>query len=378
MLAEYGADVIKIESRTYPDFIRLIMGTEMTPSFASSSRSKRSFGVNAKKPKGNAFLHELARQADIVIENNSTGTMDDMGVGYDTLHALNPGISMASSQLVGSRGAFASWIGYGPTTQTFGGLSHLWNFDDGDTPPGNSAIHPDHFVGRLCAIAGLLGVYARDTTGSGVHSDIAQVESTIANIGDLLAKESLAPGSVRPDGNDDERGAPWGVFPCAGEQTWAVICVRDDRDWQALVEVMGRPAWALDAGLATVEGRKKSRREVNEKVAEWTATMTPRDVMQRAQANGVPAGAMLSSFDQFSDPHFIERGFLVPVQQQEAGLLTFEGPAFRGSGMADAHIAQAPLIGEHTREIARALLGLEDDEIDQLIADGVLEIPRQR
>ena len=378
MLAEYGADVIKIETRTYPDFMRLITGSEMTPSFASSSRSKRSFGVNAKKPEGNAALHRLAQQADIVIENNSTGTMDDMGVGYDTLHALNPAISMASSQLVGSRGAYASWIGYGPTTQTFGGLSYLWNFDDGDPPPGNPAIHPDHFVGRLCAIAALLGVYARDRTGSGVHSDIAQVEATIANIGDLLAKESIAPGSVRADGNDDERGAPWGVFPCAGEQTWAVICVRNDRDWQAFVGAMGGPSWATDARFATVDGRKKLRQEINEKVAEWTATMTPREVMQRVQAHGVPAGAMLSSFDQFTDPHFIERGFLVPVEQQEVGPLTFEGPAFRGSGMTGPHIVQAPLLGEHTREIARALLGLNDDEIERLIADGVLEIPRQR
>ena len=319
----------------------------------------------------------LAEQSDIVIENNSTGTMDDMGVGYDTLHGLNADISMASSQLVGSRGTYASWIGYGPTTQTFGGLSHLWKFDDGDPPPGNSAIHPDHLVGRLCAIGGLLGVYARDTTGSGVHSDIAQVEAIVAYIGDLLVKESLVPGSVRPEGNDDERGAPWGVFPCAGEQTWAVICVRDDRDWHALVEAMGRPAWASDARYATADGRKTLRREVNEKVAEWTSTLTPYDVMRQVQAHGVPAAAMLSSFDQFSDPHFIERGFLVPVQQQDAGPLTFEGPAFRTSGMIDPHIAQAPLIGEHTRDIARSLLGLDDDEIDRLIADGVLEIPRQ-
>jgi crotonobetainyl-CoA:carnitine CoA-transferase CaiB-like acyl-CoA transferase len=285
---------------------------------------------------------------------------------------------MASSQLVGSRGAYASWIGYGPTTQTFGGLSHLWNFDDGDPPPGNPAIHPDHFVGRLCAIAALLGVYARDATGSGVHSDIAQVEATIANIGDLLAKESIAPGSVRPEGNDDERGAPWGVFPCAGEQTWAVICVRDDRDWQAFADAMGRPSWTTDTRFASVEGRKALRREINANVAEWTSTSTPHEVMQRVQAHGVPAGAMLSSFDQFSDPHFIERGFLVPVDQQDAGPLTFEGPAFRGTGIAAAYIAQAPLLGEHTREIAASLLGLSDDEIDRLIADGVLEIPRQR
>lgn len=376
MLAEYGADVIKIETRTYPDFMRLITGSEMTPSFASSSRSKRSFGVNAKKPDGAAALHRLAAQADIVIENNSTGTMDDMGVGYETLHGLNPGISMASSQLVGSSGAYAAWVGYGPTTQTFGGLSHLWNFADGDGPPGNNAIHPDHFVGRLCAIAGLLGVYARDERGRGVHSDIAQVEATIANIGDLLAKESLVPGSVVPEGNDDERGAPWGVFPCAGTQMWAVICVRDDRDWAGLVKAMGNPAWAEDARFASGDERKKHRADVNAKVAEWTATRAPREVMEAAQAEGVPAGAMLSSLDQLSDPHFVARDFLVPVDQQQAGPLTFEGPAFRGSAMAGPRITQAPLLGEHTREIARELLGMRDDEFDRYVADGVFELPR--
>jgi crotonobetainyl-CoA:carnitine CoA-transferase CaiB-like acyl-CoA transferase len=377
MLAEYGADVIKIETRTYPDFMRLITGTEMTPSFASSSRSKRSFGVNAKKPDGAAALHRLAAEADIVIENNSTGTMDDMGVGYETLAGLNPGISMASSQLVGSSGAYKAWIGYGPTTQTFGGLSHLWNFADGDPPPGNNAIHPDHFVGRLCAIAGLLGVYARDERGRGVHSDIAQVEATIANIGDLLAKESLVPGSVQPEGNDDARGAPWGVFPCAGEQTWAVVCVRNDDDWRGLVDAMGGPAWAKDEKFADAASRIRHRAEVNAKVAEWTVTFSPRDVMARAQEHGVPAGAMLSSFDQLSDPHLDARGFLVPVPQQEAGPLTFEGPAFRGSAMTGPRITQAPLLGEHTKEIARTLLGLTDAEIEKLVADGVLELPRQ-
>ena len=377
MLVEYGADVIKIETRTYPDFMRLITGSEMTPSFASSSRSKRSFGVNAKKPEGTALLHRLATNSDIVIENNSTGTMDDMGVGYDTLRALNPEITVASSQLVGSRGAYASWIGYGPTTQSFGGLSHLWNFDDGDAPPGNPAIHPDHFVGRLCAIAGLLGVYSREVSGHGLHSDIAQVEATIANIGDLLAKESLVPGSVRPQGNDDDRGAPWGVFPCAGEQAWAVICVRDDRDWNAFIDAMGGPSWATDARFATVGSRTAHRQAVNAKVAEWTSTLTPREVMARAQEHGVPAAAMLSSFDQFSDPHLIERGFLIPVEQQDVGPLIFEGPAFRASGMTSPNIAQAPRLGEHTREIARTVLDLSDEEIGRLVAEGVLEIPRQ-
>ena len=376
MLAEYGADVIKIETRTYPDFMRLITGGEMTPSFASSSRSKRSFGVNLKTPEGLALVHKLVEQADIVIENNSTGTMDDMGVGYAKLAEINPRIVMASSQLVGSSGAYASWIGYGPTTTTFGGLSHLWAFPDGDPPPGNNAIHPDHFVGRLCAIVGLLGVLCRDRTGRGLHSDIAQVEATISNIGDLLLLESLVPGAAVPEGNDDRRGAPWGVFPCAGTERWCVVCVRDDRDFANLRRALGEPAWAADARFATAAGRYEHRRELDERLAEWTRERDPHEVARTLQAVGVPAGPMLSAFDQLSDPHFHECGLLVPVDQQQAGPLVFEGPSFAATGMAPPRIEQAPLLGEHTREIARELLGLADAEIDRLIAAGVLEVPR--
>jgi crotonobetainyl-CoA:carnitine CoA-transferase CaiB-like acyl-CoA transferase len=373
MLAEYGADVIKIETSTYPDFMRIVLGGNMTPSFASSSRTKRSFGVNVKNPDGLRILHELVKHADIVIENNSTGTMDEMGVGYATLHELNPNLVMVSSQLVGSRGACATWIGYGPTIQPFGGMTYLWAFPDGEGPPGNPAIHPDHLAGRLCAIGGLAGLFGRSRRGGGGHVEIAQVEAVICLIGDLLLKEALAPGSVQPDGNDDERGAPWGVFRCAGDEQWAVVCVRDDRDWDGLVRAMGNPEG--HERFAKAADRLAAREAVNAFVEEWTRTLEPRAVMTRAQAEGVPAGAMLSTLDQLHDPHLEARGFLVPVDQQDSGALVFDGPAFQATGMAPALIRQAPRLGEHTRAVCRDVLGLDDAEIDRLIAAGALEEP---
>ncbi|HEX7097491.1 MAG TPA: CoA transferase [Acidimicrobiales bacterium] len=372
MLVEYGADVIKIETRTYPDFMRIVLGGTMTPSFASSSRSKRSFGVNVKHPEGLRVLHELVKRADIVIENNSTGTMDDMGVGYETLRKLNPNIVMASSQLVGSRGTCASWIGYGPTITPFGGMTYLWAFPDGEGPPGNPAIHPDHLAGRLCAIGGLAGVIGRSRRGGGAHAEIAQVEAVVCMLGDLFAKEGLDPGSVQPEGNDDERGAPWGVFRCAGEEEWAVICVRDDRDWQGLLRAMGNPSGA-DA-WSTADARLADRAGVNAFVEAWTVDRTPYEVMHACQAEGVPAGAMLSTLQQFDDPHLQARGFFVPVDQQDSGPLVFEGPAFQATGMAPPRIEQAPRLGEHTREICRELLGMDDAEIDRLVEAGALEV----
>ncbi len=378
MLVEYGADVIKIETHTYPDFMRIVLGGMMTPSFASSSRSKRSFAVNVKHAEGLRILRELAKHADVVIENNSTGTMTDMGVGFEALHELNPDLVMASSQLVGSRGTCAAWIGYGPTIQPFGGMTYLWAFPDGEGPPGNPAIHPDHLAGRLCAIGALAGVLGRELRGGGSHVEIAQVEGVINTLGDLLAKESLEPGSVGPQGNDDDLGAPWGVFRCAPDgdfdENYAVICVRDDADWQNLCAAMGQPV--LAAQYPTAADRLSARREVNALVAGFTRSLSPREVMARCQEVGVPGGAMITTLDQQTDPHLQARGYLVKVDQQLSGPLVFEGAAFTGTAMSPARIEQAPILGEHTREVCREVLGFTEAEIEAAIASGALEDPK--
>lgn len=375
MLAEYGADVVKIETRTYPDFMRLVTGTEMTPSFASSSRTKRSFGVNSKIPEGLAVLKELVKTADIVIENNSTGTMDAMGVGYETIKQLNPGVCMASSQLMGSTGAYADWIGYGPTIQTVGGIKYLWNFTDGDPPPGSNAIHPDHLAGRLCALGALAGLLSREHRGEGAHVEISQAEALVNTLGDLFMAESLSPGSVQPQGNDSGQGAPWGVFQCAGDQQWSVVCVRNDADWAALKRAMGNPAWADHPAYGTAQGRMGAREAVNAGVAQWTAGRSPQEVQEACQAVGVPAAAMLTALDHLTDPHLTERGFPLEVLQPGAGNLVLEGPCFYGSEMPVPPVHAAPLLGEHTRQICIEELVMDPAEVDRLIEIGALEVP---
>ena len=153
MLAEYGADVIKVESRTYPDFIRVVLGGEMSPSFASSSRSKRGLGINAKTEEGRRMLLDLAAgvggsaRFDVVVENGSTGVMDDLGLGYRDFAAANPDVVMVSSQLMGSSGPWSWWRGYGPNTQVTGGMTHLWDYPDVERPSGSQSIFPDHWAG---------------------------------------------------------------------------------------------------------------------------------------------------------------------------------------------------------------------------------------
>ncbi len=376
MFAEYGADVIKIETRTYPDFIRVVLGGEMSPSFASSSRSKRSFGVNAKNPEGFKILKRLIEACDVLIENSKTGAMEGMGIGWETIRKWNPYCVMVSSQLLGSRGVWSDWIGYGPSAQPIGGLVHLWNYDDQEFPAGSTSIFPDHLAGRLAAINALAMLHSRERTQEGGHGEVAQVEVVTGILGDLLWKAGLEPGSVVPRGNRSERGAPWGVYPCAGEQQWCVIAIRDDDDWQRLAAAIGRPAWAADPALASAAGRFAAHDAIDAQLGAWTREHTKYEVAELLQRHRVPCGPVLTGADQLEDPHFVARGYPRWIDQQDAGRIAFEGPAFRATGTQDVVLTQAPKLGEHTREICQNLLRLDEATIERLIAEGALEVPR--
>jgi len=375
LLAEYGADVIKIETRTYPDFMRTVTGGWTSPSFTSSSRSKRSFGVNVKQPAGLAALKRLIAQSDVIIENSATGTLDDMGVGFETVRALNPRCVMVSSQLLGARGAWKSWIGYGPSTQPLGGLVHLWNYADQDFPAGSGAIFPDHLAGRICALAALAALLRRERTGAGGHAEVAQIEAVTGMLAELLLKEGLAPGSVKPRGNRSEQGAPWGAYPCAGEQQWCVITVRSDDEWRALCAATSDAALASDARFASAAGRLAAQDELDAKLCAWTSTRNKREIAALLQQHGVPCGPMFTGTDQLDDAHYQTWGYARFIDQPGLGRMALEGPAFAASGISDVIVRPSPQLGEHTREIAHTLLGMSDAQIEALIAEGALEDP---
>ncbi|MCW2889854.1 MAG: CoA transferase [Streptosporangiaceae bacterium] len=373
LLGEYGADVIKVETRTYPDFIRLVSGGLMSPSFASSNRCKRSLGLNAKKERGRAVLHRLVRWADVLIENASTGAMAALGLDYESLHRLNPRLVMVSSQLMGSEGPWKDWIGYGPITRAAGGMTYLWNFPDGSPPPGSAAIHPDHFVGRMCAVGAIAVLLARAEHGEGAHIEVAQVEAIVNLLSDVFLQEGLSPGSVSPMGNRSDRGAPWGVYQCSGEERWCTITVRDDDDWRRLREALGDPPWAQDPHFATVKGRLAMADQLDAHLSAWTAERSDEEVMRLLQAVGVPAGRVAYAGDICGDVHLAARGYLRPLDQPGLGRIMFEGPAFHSAAISTPRLSGAPLLAEHTREICLEILGMDDAEIDELVADGSLE-----
>ena len=384
LFGEYGADVIKIETRSHYDFIRVVTGTEMGPSFASSSRSKRGFGVNAKFPEGRQLLLDLVKESDVVIENVTTGAMDALGIGYADLSAANPGVAMVASQLMGSRGVWAHWRGYGPSTQAPGGVSFLWSYENEDEPAGTASVFPDHFVGRLSACGALATLIGRSRgTVPGGHIEIAQCEAVVGSIADLLAAESIEPGSVRPMGVHTEQAAPGAMYRCASEldatgsenaEMWVAISCRDDADWIALCGVIGQSALATDPRYLTFANRSAAAAELDAIIGEWAMSRNRFDIADACQAVGVPAGPMLTSSDLLVNEHFIERGFLVEIDQPGVGVFTLEGPAFIASGMSEPVETPAPWLGEHSVAICRDLLGRDDATINDFIARGIVEV----
>jgi crotonobetainyl-CoA:carnitine CoA-transferase CaiB-like acyl-CoA transferase len=195
-------------------------------------------------------------------------------------------------------------------------------------------------------------------------------------LGDLLCKAGIEPGSVRARGNRREGAAPWGAYRCAGDDQWCVITVRDDADWRNLRAALGDPAWARDPAFDTAAGRLARQDALDAELERWTSARSKAEAAAELQRHGVPCGPMLTGTEQLDDPHFSARGYPRWLEQQDLGRMAFEGPCFRGSGMLDADIRQAPRVGEHTREICRNLLGMADAEVERLIGAGALEEPR--
>ncbi|MBO0729729.1 MAG: CoA transferase, partial [Acidimicrobiaceae bacterium] len=172
--------------------------------------------------------------------------------------------------------------------------------------------------------------------------------------------------------NRSSRGAPWGVYPCAGEQRWCVITCRDDQEWAGLVRAMGDPEWARSPALDNASGRKAEEDALDGHLAAWTRERTDREVMDLLQGEGVPAGMMMYISDQPGDPHLIDRGYILALEQPGLGDILLEGPAFHATRLPEPITFAAPLMGQHTADIARDVLGYSPERVDELLESGVL------
>ena len=378
LLADQGAEVIKIENRAFPDMARTALGSEMTPNFAAGSRNKLSFGVNLRTAEGHAIITRLVATADVVLENFKPGTLEHLGLGYEDLRKANPRLVMLSTNANGSTGPWSNWLGYGPLVRCASGVTSMWRYPDdefGFAEP--TTIYPDHMGARVCATAVVAALLRRERTGQGAYIEAAQVEMIIAQLADTFLATSLGHDAVAsPQGNHSDRGAPWGVYPCAGDDEWCVITIDDDADWDRLRSVMGDPEWARSGDYATHELRRASNEALDAHLVAWTSLQDPRGLMKRLQTAGIAAAWMMRPPDDHADdPHFAQRGLYRTLEQPGLGPILMEDGPFRSTGVPPVRVEPAPMLGEHTREVCTRMLALDPGEIEALLAAGVLEEP---
>lgn len=380
MLADHGADVIKIESSAKVDGIRLsppfkdgVKGVNRSGYFADRNTSKRSITINLKTAEGRGLARQIVAASDVVANNFTPGTMAKFGLGYEDVREINPRAVYLAMSMSGDSGPERDFLGYGLTIGALVGIHHLSGLP-GREPAGTGTNYPDH-IPNPChsAFAVLAALRHARRTGRGQYLDIAQTEPTIAVLGPAFLEATVNGRDPQPLGNAHPRYAPHGVYRCAGDDRWIAISVTDDRQWPALRSVLGLPGGSCPDGWAAEAARHRDREALDELVAVATADQDAHDLFARLQAAGVPAGVVQDAADVVErDPHLRDRGHWVRLEHPEMGETLYNAPPFHLTGTPATLTRPAPLLGQHTQEICREVLGLDDDEIARLEAAGVL------
>ena len=355
LFADLGAEVIKVESATYPDGLRQTApGQPMSRSWALTHRNEVSLGLDLRSRDGADLFRRLVAVSDAVFANFKPGTLAALGFSHAELSKFNSRIVLAESSAFGATGPWSDRMGYGPLVRATTGISRLWTAEGADDGFYDATtIFPDHVVARITAIATLAALIG----GAGAHVHVSQAEAAVNQLA-----TSFAVAGARAAGIDVATDvAIHAVYPCAGDDEWCVLSVRSEEDRAALAKVLD------GADLPT------ARAEFVEAVSAWTATRTKDDVVAAMQEAGVPAGPMNRAVDVLADPQLVFRRLYAEMAHPlfPAPITTETHPA-PFLHVADAPLRPAPMPGEQTRTILSSVLGLADDEIDRLIDDGVL------
>ncbi|HLK09986.1 MAG TPA: CoA transferase [Candidatus Binatia bacterium] len=368
ILADLGADVLKIERPGAADF-----GDRRGGLSGSLMRGKRSVVIDLNRPRGLDLVRRLVPHADVVIDNFSARVMPNLGLDHAALAALRPDVISVRMTGFGLTGPARDHVSYGPTLQALAGYTLLMA-EPGHAPAGFGYSYSDLAAGNLAALAVLAALWQRRRTGRGQCVDLSQLEVVASLVGpELLAR--AAGGASAPTGNASQEGpaAPHGVYPCAGDDRWLAITVFDDAEWRRFAAALGNPPWTRDPRFATCADRVAHAAEIDRHVAAWTRTQDADAAMALLQHAGVAAGRVADARDLCArDPQLAARGHFVDVPTPEGGSVRLDGPPFLLSDTPAAVAGPGPLLGEHTDQVLRDLLGMDDAERAALRAEGVI------
>ena len=372
VLAELGAEVIKIESRANLDFLRAVTIEPDMPNrawtFNDECRGQKSVCLDLRTARGRELALQLCATADVVVENNRGGVVAKWGLDYEDVRRVRPDVIYVASQGFGRGGPLGEAQAFGPLNSSFAGVNWLWNHPDAPYPAGVALNHPDHIASKLAAVAVLAALAHRRRTGEGQRIEMAQTEAAAYLLGEFYLEGPCTGVAPAQRGNAVDYAVPHGVYPCLGEDRWCAIAVIGDDAWQRFFTCLG---WSPHAQWATLAGRLAARAEIDARVSEWTRTRAPEEVAATLQAAGVSAMAVLSPDDSRADAHLAARGAIVTVQHPEIGAERHIGNPIRMSRTRLVTTGAAPLLGADTETVLIGVLGLAPADVERLVADGV-------
>ncbi|MGE5595807.1 MAG: CaiB/BaiF CoA transferase family protein [Hyphomicrobiales bacterium] len=380
LLGDLGAEVIKVESPSSRPLhaagtAPLLEGADRAGYdrimlFNQLNRGKRSLVLDAARPEGRELFLALVANSDIVVQNFSPRVMPNLGLDYESLRKVNPGIILVSMPAFGLDGPYRDRISYGPGVDAMSGLSHLTGYEDGPPmKPGN--FFCDQNAGLHAAFAAMAALWHRRETGEGQHVELAMIEGEFQILADAYIDFAMNGRERRRQGNDHPWMAPHGMFPCRGDDAWVAIAVETDAQFAALAQAIGRPELAADPRFATRPARHANRRLLDDPIAQWTRQRTHYEAQSALQAAGVPAAAALDVLELLSDPHVRARDGIEFVETPGVGPAPCLRMALRLSDTPTPAAGPAPCFADANDYVLGELLGLSAARIAELEEAGV-------
>jgi crotonobetainyl-CoA:carnitine CoA-transferase CaiB-like acyl-CoA transferase len=376
LLASYGAEVIKVESRkggldTFRHYGQH-EDIDAAPRFIECNLGVRSLSVNLKHPIGARLIKELAGKSDAVLQNFRPRVLDKFGLGDDELRKVNPKLVIVKLPGFGSDGPKSGYGTWGFNLTAFSGMTYLWNHPDQDRPVGSQGVYPDHLgfiMGPTIMVAALL---RSRLSGKGVSIDLAQIEGTAYTLGVTYLDAAVNESEPQPKGNSDPLASPHGCYRCRGDDRWCAISVRNDEEWRIFCRVIDRPELLIDARFVDRRARAKHRSELNGIVQQWTEQRSAEEVMNKLQSAGVPAGVVQTGADLLKDAQLRHRNYFAPFSDSLIGPFEIPRSGFVFQGVMEEPLRLPSRFGSDNETILGEILGYDQATIDQWRAEEVL------
>ena len=380
VLAQCGADVIKIESIKRPDTLRrgepfkdgIGIGLDRSGYFAARNANKRDIALDMNHPKARAVAVRLIAKSDIVINNFRVGQMEKWGLGWEEVRKINRRAIYVTMSLQGDTGPHSRYMGYGVNLNALCGLTARAAVP-GQPPFGTGTNYTDHVMVPTHTLFGIMAaLLEREASGRGQTVSISQLESAICMAPSEPMAVAANGASLGPLGQGDAEAVPHGVYATLGYRKWIAIAVFSDAEWAALRQVMGDPAWAAAERYATAASRRRHEEELNARLEAWTASHYADWLTQSLLLAGVAAGAVNDARAVIEDEHLRRRGLWSYLDHHEVGRSLYNRAPIVFARTPLRMETAAPAIGQHTQEVLGGLLGYSAAEIEALLQDEVL------